>query len=991
MSLRYVMRVLVLAGFMPAGAFALGLGDIHLKSALNAPLDANIDVSATAEELAGLKVTLASRESFARYGLDYPSYLASVTLQAGKAADGHDVIQVRSRDVVTEPFATLLVEANWARGRLVREYTVLLDPPVFTSENASAAAAVAAPASAPQNRAGTVARPATATPEAAGTARQAAAAPAPGATASEGTNAGAGGSYVVKRGDTLSGVAARTYANDQRERALVALYRGNAAAFDGNMNVLRAGATLQLPDSATLAAIGPADAAAEVSAQYRAWVPGHTGGQLKLVAPTQAGAPGGNASAGAAETAALQQRVTQLQADLNESKRLLELRNAELARLQERIGKTGQAAAPVSAPPVAPPAAVVVPPPAPVKESAKPEPAPVAQQQPAAAAAPAEVPPIAPGTTPKPRHQVPEAAVAGDSMFDWLLENWYVPAGAIGALLAGLLGWRLVRSRQSQAFDRSLDRLATPSPEPTARPLRPAETQPMRSLQPSDESSFVVEESGTHQAPVISDRDFAAMQGASISVDDTVSGDTAMALDQGDPLAEADFHMAYGLYDQAADLVRIAISREPQRRDLKLKLLEVFFVWGNKDQFLTLARELSTSRDRALAGEWEKVVIMGRQIAPDDALFSSGGALPGAVSGGVDLNLEGGQNRVDFDLLGEPNIAPEHHGDGIDLDLGAALPAADASGDMRSLGDTGVDFMLDDPARGSDATGSTREMPQSQTVTLDTINAAEAPTIEQLRPGGADSPTIRQKLDMSVRQGFAGADPTTELAIDDLGLDVTGGDTGIHVEEDGGSSPTMLTSLDDDTRRLFARAQANPGDTAEMPAPSGGASGTWLFTDKDFSSVLPAIDERVPSLEDTRNDLATAVMPSPLHDSDDTGLGLTSQIKALKSAGGGVDLDLDGLEATGAPGSTGVDLDVGASRAAPDSRFTETQRLAPEAAIVDGEPATMSEVGTKLDLARAYMDMGDPEGARSILEEVLAEGSASQKTEARRLIDSLPG
>ncbi|MEJ1961855.1 MAG: hypothetical protein WDO56_10075 [Gammaproteobacteria bacterium] len=71
------------------------------------------------------------------------------------------------------------------------------------------------------------------------------------------------------------------------------------------------------------------------------------------------------------------------------------------------------------------------------------------------------------------------------------------------------------------------------------------------------------------------------------SSDETISSDTAINLDQGDPLAEADFHMAYGLYDQAADLVRIAISREPDRRDLKLKLLEVFFVWGNKEQFFT--------------------------------------------------------------------------------------------------------------------------------------------------------------------------------------------------------------------------------------------------------------------------------------------------------------------------------------------------------------------------------------------------------------------
>ena len=139
-----------------------------------------------------------------------------------------------------------------------------------------------------------------------------------------------------------------------------------------------------------------------------------------------------------------------------------------------------------------------------------------------------------------------------------------------------------------------------------------------------------------------------------VATDETISSETAINLDQGDPLAEADFHMAYGLYDQAADLIRIAISREPNRRDLKLKLLEVFFVWGNKEQFLHSARELADTRAEAAPGEWEKIVIMGKQLAPEDPLFSGGGAVSGATAGGVDLDLEGGESRVDFDLLGEP-------------------------------------------------------------------------------------------------------------------------------------------------------------------------------------------------------------------------------------------------------------------------------------------------------------------------------------------------
>jgi pilus assembly protein FimV len=978
MSLRYVLCILVLTGFAPAGTMALGLGDIHLKSALNAPLDADIDLTASAEELAGLKVALATRESFSRYGLDYPAYLASVTLLPGKSTDGKDVLRVRSRDVVTEPFATLLVEANWARGRLVREYTVLFDPPVFTGENASPAAAVAAPNVEPQAHSGSVARSApepTAVPAAAAPTAVAPAAPAPSA---------AGGSYLVQRGDTLFNIASRNFPAAERERALVAIYRANPQAFDGNMNVLRAGAALQLPDEASVAAIGPGDARAEVGAQYHAWAGSHGAGQLHLVTPSEPGkSTAGSASAG--ETAALQQRVTTLQAQLAESQRLLELKNAELARLQAQLGQ-GKVA-PVAAPAPKP---VAAPAPAPAAG-----PAPEAPKEPVAEA-PAPPPPVAVKPAPAPKPSAAPSAQQGGSMLDWLLSNWYVPLGILAVLLAGLFGWRHMRSRQGQEFDRTLDRLSSPPFEAAARSVvRPTETQPMRALQAKEESSFLVEESGTHEAPRISGGDLGKVQAAPVAVDDTVSGDTAVALDQGDPLAEADFHMAYGLYDQAADLVRIAIAREPQRRDLKLKLLEVFFVWGNKDQFLQLARELSTSRDQALAGEWEKIVIMGRQIAPDDALFASAGALPGAASGGVDLNLEGGQNRVDFDLLGEPSIAPGTAADGVDLDLGAALGDADATGELRAIGDTGVDFVLDDPARGGDVTGTTREMPQSQTVTLDMSDAGkESPTIENLQPQGLDSPTIRQKLDAGARQHLAGVDQTAELALDDLGLDLAGGstaDTGPHgvAAAEESAAPTMLSPLDQDTRELLARSQAATHDTAEMPAtPGSSASGTWLFTDKDFSSVLP----QVGAAAESPTELVTAVMPAARDTSDTSDTSVTGQLQALKGkVAGSVDLNLDALATTGET-SIPLDLDVGQRAVSGDTAFTATQRLTgtpPQ--VSEAEPATMSEVGTKLDLARAYMDMGDPEGARSILEEVLAEGSASQKTEARRLIDSLPG
>src|SRR5690606_5549775 len=138
--------------------------------------------------------------------------------------------------------------------------------------------------------------------------------------------------------------------------------------------------------------------------------------------------------------------------------------------------------------------------------------------------------------------------------------------------------------------------------------------------------------------------------------------------------------------------------------DLKLKLLEVFFVWGNKDQFLQTARDLARTRDTAPPGEWEKVIIMGKQLAPEDALFhQSAGNAPQTS---VDLNLEGGQNLVDFDL------PADNAGDGVDINLG------DETSTLKPLEEeAGLDFTFDEePLRGLDdaPTATTRQMVQPE-------------------------------------------------------------------------------------------------------------------------------------------------------------------------------------------------------------------------------------------------------------------------------------
>src|SRR5262252_3111827 len=118
-----VRRILLLSAILsPQALYALGLGDIKLNSALNQPFEAEIElVSATPEDLSALRATLASSDAFAQYGLDRPQFLSDFGFQVAKSGD-RDVLRVTSTKPVKEPFVTLLVEANWPRGRLLREY-----------------------------------------------------------------------------------------------------------------------------------------------------------------------------------------------------------------------------------------------------------------------------------------------------------------------------------------------------------------------------------------------------------------------------------------------------------------------------------------------------------------------------------------------------------------------------------------------------------------------------------------------------------------------------------------------------------------------------------------------------------------------------------------------------------------------------------------------------------------------------------------------------
>jgi pilus assembly protein FimV len=937
----------------PQALYALGLGDIKLTSALNQPFDAEIElVAATPDDLSALRATLASSDTFARYGLDRPQFLSDFGFQVARNGT-RDVLRITSTKPVTEPFVTLLVEANWPRGRLLREYTVLLDPPVFAPGPSTAeapvetprSAAAASPAATESYAAPAVPAPAVSRPRASYTPRAATIEP--------------GSTYRVQPNDTLWRIASEAHPGGRSDvnRAMLAIYQANAAAFEGNINLLRAGSTLRIPEESEVAAISASAAAAEVSRQYRAWQEGSAGaagesGHLRLVTPEQGSAaasttPPSSSSAGGD----LQARVQQLESELAEATRLLEVRNAELATLQAQSGGKPTTTAPAEPATTSPEAAT---PGAETGQAAGTETAPVAEEPPAVEPQPQ---PQAEAPKPKPKPVAkPEPEAESGGLLSLLGQYWWALLGLIVAL-GGV--FYLVRKRREEGGGESLE-------EAFARRDTDLRSKPIVVARPRErEADIVVEEKRPVDVGVTTTSNLGTAAPAAaaaaappptprapeptrkpVSIDDTMSGELAPNLEAGDPLAEADFHMAYGLYDQAADLVQLAIKREPDRRDLRLKLLEIYFVWGNRDRFVEVAREMNATRASAEPGEWDKVVIMGKQIAPDDPLFSS--AVAGA--GDLDLDLQDTAGDMDIDFPG------------------AATPDIDLTGTHQEVTDgLGLDFVLDEPQRGRGEREST-----SQT-TIESL----APTVESLSPAAA---ALAPTIESTALKARTSSESTQEVDLESLGLDIDL--PGEENDKGDDLSPTINRLGQEDTIEQSIKTRRPPAaeDTIEQsiktrrpPAPE--------------DTIEQSVKTRRPPQEDTIEQAIKRSGQKPAATAADDDDDITSMTNIMRGGTGQ-------MPAFELPDDSPVVLD--SSESTGELPVIETTRIQPGPDMhgldfsLGEEAATMSEVGTKLDLARAYIDMGDPEGARSILDEVLQEGNATQKQEAERLMSSLP-
>ncbi len=688
----------MLALSLPLLASAAGLGKLTVLSALGQPLNAEIEiVSLQPGEEESLAARLAPIEAFRQANIDFNSALVSVRFGIEKRA-GRPVVRLTSAQPVQEPFLNLLVELSWGAGRLVREYTFLLDPPEYTGPPAIAAVpAAAAPTPtgpAPRIEERPIAPAAAARPRAAGT-------------------------VEVKKGDTLGKIAAANIPDGVTlQQMLIALYRANREAFiRDNINLVRAGRILNVPDRDTAASVDNQEArrlvishnadwneyrrslGAAVAATPASAAPGQEAARGRITArpdvPTpreprdqlklsqaDASAKAGPSSARAAREddkvarakslKEAESRVADLEKNVTDLNKLVELKNQQLAQLERQGGKpsvgTPSAKAPEPVKPV-PPAT------APAKPAAEPAiPAPDAAPKASEPAKPMAEPATKPApdtksaapAKPKPLPAAPPPPPP--SFMDEVLDNPVALAGlAVVVVLLGGYGawaWRRKKKAVESRFADSI--LGGPSDLGT----------PSVFSEPGPEPSMA----STAGAPPL----VAAAQRAPVENDS----------DNVDPIAEADVYMAYGRDAQAEEILKEALAKNPGRSALQLKLLEVYAARKDARSFEQLFMKLKDTTG-AQGTEWKKAMSLGRGLDPQNPAYGGGAGIApddtqrmeAVTTPSVDFEIGGGaaEPAATLDMaLDSVSRAPGSAPASVDFDLGAGDAAA------RSISPTGT-------------------------------------------------------------------------------------------------------------------------------------------------------------------------------------------------------------------------------------------------------------------------------------------------------------
>lgn len=632
---------------MPWIASAAGLGRLTVLSTLGQPFNAEIElVSVEKEDPSSLSVRLGSFDAYRQANLQYSAVVAGLRLSIEKRPTGQPYIKLASERPVNDPFVDLLIELNWASGRLMREYTALIDPPGIAPVQA------AAPVAAPEPRPAPAPQPAATRPI-------------------ERPPVTDGGYGPIQRGETLSKIARSLKTEDVTlEQMLVGLFRSNPDAFiKKNMNLVRTGKILRVPDKTELAAIPRQDAVKEYRAQVADWnayrakladaagvtPEGRTAATGRITTriedkataetrdvvrlskgetPSDAAGAGkvGKPRSAADRIRSLEEeviarekalteakeRIAQLEKTIKDMQRLAEIKSPAMAAAQQQAAaKTApkpEAAKPEPKPEAAKPEAKAeVAKPEPKPEAAKPEAKPEAAKP---EVKPAEKPMVeakADKPKPKPKPAAPPPPPPEPELIDIVMENLPLIGGGAIVIVLGGFGMWFMRRRRTRAEE--ADERARPAPTPGRTAAAPSP------------GAAAFERTGT----------FAAAPAVAVAAAAAAAADV-------DPMDEARIYLAHGRDAQAEAILKEAVAENPGRHDAQVTLLGIYAARKDKAAFAKQATEFhKVSGDQSES--WLKVAAMGFALDPGNHLYAAGkdapvAAAPAAEAAAVDLDFD---------------------------------------------------------------------------------------------------------------------------------------------------------------------------------------------------------------------------------------------------------------------------------------------------------------------------------------------------------------
>jgi pilus assembly protein FimV len=736
-------------GLVSTDASALALGRVNVLSSLGEPLRAEIDIpEINAEEAASLRVNVAAPDAFRAAGLEYNAALTAVQVSLQRRGNGRPYLLVTSPRSVNEPFVDLIIEANWASGRIVRDYTMLFDPSNLRAQPAAPATAPITGAPAPS--ATRSAAPRAATPSASPAPRAAAPARAPREPAPKAAAAPAPSDGVrVRSGDTAAALAARYKPEGvSLDQMLVAMLRSSPDAFiGGNVNRLRAGSVIDVQSAASSA---PGTSAPEARQTIVAQSRDFNEFRRRLASgTTMAAAPAGSRAAGGR----VQTQVTDSKPQAAAPDKLTLSKGAVAAKKEESIAKDKQAqdaatrvaelsknisdlgkigttttatAGAAKSAASAPAVGVAVKAPAAASPASAPAaPAPAAAPAAPATTAPASAPAVTPVVTPTVASVTPTTPT--------------VPA---------------VATSTAASSDTATQTTTAAAPAPAVEPPKPPVA--VAPPPPPPEPSFIeglmdnpltlpaaggllavlaglgiwrfrqskktaTVDSSFLESRLQPDSFFGASGGQRVDTAESASGAGSSmvyspsqldAAGDVDPVAEADVYLAYGRDLQAEEILKEAMRTNPQRVAIHVKLLEIYAKRRDAKAFEVVAKEAYTATGGD-GPEWDTICALGRDVDSGNPLYQSSGAGLGTAA----IAAAGAAAGFATNTLPQQvqPLAPNAQADNVDFDLDL-----DFSGNALSDGSSASSAILDTPAA-NETTSAMKavEMRDSQPVDLD--------------------------------------------------------------------------------------------------------------------------------------------------------------------------------------------------------------------------------------------------------------------------------